>query len=368
MAVDHFDCCIVGAGVVGLACARALAMRGYSTLVLETTKTYGAGISSRNSEVIHAGIYYPTNSLKAQLCVEGKHLLYEYCDRKGIPHRRLGKLIVATSHDQVEQLAALESRAMDNGVLDLEWIDSKRLSTMEPQVRAQLALLSPSTGIIDSHALMTSLLLDLEAERGTLCLNTEFLSAQQTNTGFRVEVRSVGEPYAFHCGHFVNAAGLQAQAVAARIEGSSRHSIPALHLCKGCYFSLSGQSPFAHLIYPLPDPNTIGLGIHATVDLSGQARFGPDTEYVETENYLIPDDRKAHFITAIQHYFPAVDANKLAPAYAGIRPKIQAPGESARDFIIQNHSNGLINLFGIESPGLTAAMAIAERVTQLICN
>lgn len=366
MAVDHFDCCVVGAGVVGLACARALAMRGYSTIVLEKSNAFGSGISSRSSEVIHAGIYYPTESLKARLCVEGKQLLYEYCQRKAIPHRRLGKLIVATSDDQLEQLSQLESNGIANGVLDLEWVDQPRLGTMEPQVKARQALLSPSTGIIDSHSLMSSLVQDLEAEQGMLCLNTEFLAATQSAEGFIVEVRSVGEAYRFHCDKLVNAAGLGAPTVASRIDGCPPQDIPKLHLCKGSYFSLSGPAPFRHLIYPMPEPNNSGLGIHATLDLAGQVRFGPDVEYVEQENYSVPQRKISEFTSAIRRYFPALKPQQLVPAYAGIRPKLQGSGHAACDFEIRYCGNGLINLFGVESPGLTASLAIGAEVSSRI--
>ena len=366
MAIDHFDCCVVGAGVVGLACARALAMRGYSTIVLEKSNSFGSGISSRSSEVIHAGIYYPTDSLKARLCVEGKQLLYEYCQRKAIPHRRLGKLIVATNDEQIEQLSVLASKANANGVSDLEWVDPTRLKNMEPLVRAKQALLSPSTGIIDSHILMSRLAQDLEAEQGLLSLNTEFMAATQCAEGFRVEVCSVGETYRFHCDYLVNAAGLGAPNVASRIDGCPPDDIPDLYLCRGCYFSMSGPAPFRHLIYPVPEPNNSGLGIHATLDLAGQVRFGPDVEYVDQEDYSIPQRKAFEFTSAIQRYFPSLDPQRLVPAYAGIRPKLQGPGREACDFEIRYCGSGLINLFGFESPGLTASLAIGATVSSLI--
>lgn len=363
MAKDHFDCCIVGAGVVGLAIARAFSRQGRSTIVLEQSPTYGTGISSRNSEVIHAGLYYPTDSLKAKLCLRGNQLLYEYCEKRRIPHRRIGKLIVATEDTQLDRLSALAAQAQDNGVSDLQWLSRTQINALEPAVRAQQALLSPSTGIIDSHSLMSSLLLETENAGGLLCLNTEFLAAHQLSNGFEVQVVSVGEPYRFQCELLINAAGLGAQSTALRIDGCPREDVPPLHLGKGCYFSLSGAAPFSHLIYPLPPANHAGLGIHATLDMAGQVRFGPDIDYVDHEDYSVAAQKLTTFAAAIQQYYPALCPAQLLPAYAGIRPKIQGPNEPARDFFIRRYGSGLINLFGIESPGLTAALAIAELIS-----
>lgn len=368
--LDHFDSCIVGAGVVGLAIARRLALSGQSVVVIEKAPWYGSEISSRNSEVIHAGIYYPTGSLKAQLCVEGKEKLYQYCISHNIGHKKLGKLIVANSDAQAQDLAALKRKAEDNGVMDLQWVSTEQLRQWEPNVAGSAALLSPSTGIIDSHALMTSLVAEIESKQGILCLKTEFKRAtcqgSDQSGGFIVNVESVGEAYRFACTNLINCAGLGAQSVAANIQSSDAFDIPPLHHCKGCYFSLSGKSPFNRLIYPMPEANTTGLGVHATLDLSGQAKFGPDTEYLDGEDYQVPESRRSQFADAIKRYFPALDESRLTPAYAGIRPKIQGPGEPARDFIIQQSGAGLIQLFGIESPGLTSSLAIADHVAKML--
>ena len=360
--LDHFDVCVVGAGVVGLAIARETSMSGMSVLVIEKEAEYGSGISSRNSEVIHAGIYYPEGSLKAKLCVEGKHLLYEYCKQRGIAHRRIGKLIVASSAEQHDELEALNKKAKRNGVDDLQWIDRVQLRAMEPNVSGECALLSPSTGIIDTHGLMTSLLADIESASGILSLQTAFQFAEPTASGFMVEVKSVNERFQFNCGFLINAAGLASQTVASNVMGLSTTAIPPLYYCRGRYFSLSGPSPFNHLVYPLPEANTTGLGIHATLDLGGQARFGPDVEYVDSEDYSLDQSCRPIFATAIRRYFPALDEDKLNPAYVGIRPKLQAPGAAAQDFVIRSSLPGLVNLFGIESPGLTSSLAIAKYV------
>jgi len=355
--LDHFDNC-----VVGLAIALALVQRGQSVLVLEKEPWYGSGVSSRNSEVIHAGIYYPVGSLKAKLCVEGKARLYHYCETHGVRHQLIGKLIVASSVEQNRELEAILQKARANGVEDLQWVDLAQLRAWEPQVAGHSALLSPSTGIVDSHGLMSALLAEIETGGGTLCLKTEFQSATPASEGYRVTVDSVGEPYHFHCTHLINAAGLGAQSVAGAIEGLTQDNIPPLYYCKGHYFSLSGASPFHRLIYPIPEANTTGLGIHATLDLQGQVRFGPDTLYQDQPDYSIPDSLRDKFAVAIRRYYPTLDEARLIPAYAGIRPKIQGPQDPAKDFIIDQPLPGLVNLFGIESPGLTSSLAIAEHV------
>lgn len=364
--LDSFDNCVVGAGVVGLAIARKLALAGQSVLVIDKEPWYGSGISSRNSEVIHAGIYYPSGSLKAKLCVDGKQLLYAYCQQHNIPHHRIGKLIVASSANQTDELSALKQKAEANGVMDLEWISESQLHEWEPNVAGKAALLSPSTGIIDSHALMTSLLAEIEANGGTLSLKTEFQHAIPGPDGYTVTVNSVGEAYRFRCTKLINSAGLGAQQVASNIEGLAPESIPPLYYCKGCYFSLTGKSPFNRLIYPMPEANTTGLGVHATLDLNGRAKFGPDTEYMDIEDYTVEDSRREKFAQAIRQYYPALDSSKLIPGYAGVRPKIQAEGESAKDFMIEKSSRNLINLYGIESPGLTSSLAIADHVFGLL--
>ncbi|NPU94551.1 MAG: NAD(P)/FAD-dependent oxidoreductase [Gammaproteobacteria bacterium] len=358
----HFDCCIIGAGVVGLAIAHELALRKRSVVILEQEDRHGTGSSARNSEVIHAGIYYPAGSLKATLCVEGRERLYRFCESRGVHHRRIGKLIVAGTQEQHPDLELLQKKASANGVTDLQWIEAKALAQLEPHVSGTSALLSPSTGIVDSHGLMLALLAGINSHGGTLCLKTEFLQAQRLSDGFSIQANSVGETCQIRSEQLINAAGLGAQAVAARIDGLDANAIPPLHLCAGRYFTLSGAAPFTRLIYPLPDAATTGLGIHATLDLQGQVRFGPDTAYIAHEDYRVADDLRADFARAIRRYFPALDESRLIPAYAGIRPKIQGPGAPAQDFRIDQPLPGLINLFGIESPGLTAALAIARHV------
>ena len=359
---NHFDCCIIGAGVVGLAIAHELALRQRSVVILEQADRHGSGISSRNSEVIHAGIYYPAGSLKATLCVEGRERLYRFCESRGVRHQRIGKLIVASTPEQTRDLESILQKAAANGVTDLQQIGRKELAQMEPNVAGISALLSPATGIVDSDGLMLALLAGIDAHGGTLCLKTEFLQAERCSDGFSIQANSVGESCHFRCEQLINAAGLGAQTVAARINGLDLKTIPPLHLCAGRYFALSGAAPFTRLIYPLPDAAMTGLGIHATLDLQGQVRFGPDTAYIAKEDYRVADELRADFARAIRRYFPALDESRLIPAYAGIRPKIQGPGEPARDFSIDQPLPGLINLFGIESPGLTAALALARHV------
>lgn len=369
MSQEKFDCCVVGAGVVGLAVAREFSRHGLSVVVVEKEKHIGSGVSSRNSEVIHAGIYYPQNSLKALCCVEGKRLLYEYCETRQVPHRRIGKLIVATNEQQCATLESLQQKAAANDVRDLQWVNQHQLSAMEPLVRGSAALLSPSTGIVDSHSFMSSLLNEIETQGGVLSLDTEILAAESCaqDEGFKVLVNSVGENFEFTCTTLINAAGLGAQEVAARVN-CSQQTIPRLYYCKGCYFAYSGRPPFQHLIYPVPDPNTTGLGVHATIDMGGQVKFGPDTEYIDDLDYLVPMSRAEAFATAISSYFPGVTLDKLTPSYAGIRPKIQGPNEPAKDFQIVSPQAGLIHLFGIESPGLTSSLSIAAKVYDKLQN
>jgi L-2-hydroxyglutarate oxidase LhgO len=364
--IDHIDVCVIGAGVVGLAVARELAQAGFEVLVLEKEHRFGEGVSSRNSEVIHAGIYYPQGSLKATLCVRGKKLLYDYSAERNVRHQRIGKLIVATNDSEMSQLSAIQEQAAANGVNDLEQLNADQIRLMEPSVFAVGALLSPSTGIINAADLMTSFLGDMEANGGSLACHANVSRIHSREAGFLINCDIEGSPYQFSCRYLVNSAGLGAQSVAASIEGFDRSLIPRLHLCKGNYFLLSGRNPFNHLIYPVPDPGGAGLGVHATIDVGGQVKFGPDVEYVSEENYRVSDQRLLEGYEAIRRYFPALEEGMLAPGYAGIRPKLQGPGEPARDFEIQDrHTHnlaGLINLFGIESPGLTSSMAIAETV------
>jgi L-2-hydroxyglutarate oxidase LhgO len=363
---DRVDCVVVGAGVVGLAVARALALAGREVLVLEACHAIGTQTSSRNSEVIHAGMYYATGSRKAQLCVRGNAMLYGYCDLRGVAHRRCGKFIVATTVDQLAQLDAIQARALANGVTDLVLLDRHQAQAAEPLLQCVGALHSPSTGIVDSHGLMLSLLADMEHAGGILAVNSSLALAEidgsaielVANDGTRLRATSV-----------VNAAGLQAPTLATRFKGLDPRHVPKAYFAKGNYFTLAGRSPFSHLIYPVPE--AAGLGVHLTLDLGGQARFGPDVQWVDT-----PDDTRVEpargdaFYAEVRKYWPALPDGALQPAYAGIRPKISGPDEPARDFCIQGPKDhgvrGLVNLFGIESPGLTSCLAIAEVVSEML--
>jgi len=364
--MEYMDACVIGAGVVGLAVAKRLTEEGYSVAVIEKEASFGQGISSRNSEVIHAGIYYPAGSLKAQLCVEGKKLLYKYCESRSIPFSRPGKLIVATNTSEESTLTSIKQRAEVNGVYDLEWLDSVEVKKKEPLLKASAALLSPSTGIINCHDLMMAYLADIERNGGFMVPLTSFQKATVKEQGFIVETLSNGEDFTLECKILINAAGLSATQVASSIDGLVQEQIPSLHYCKGNYFSLSGASPFRHLIYPVPDASGAGLGIHATLDLAGQTRFGPDVEWIEHEDYLVNESRAQLYEDAIKRYFPTLKPANLVPAYSGIRPKLSPQGQPAEDFIIQDenthHIPGLVQLFGIESPGLTSSLAIADEV------
>lgn len=365
MAVD-IDCVVLGAGVVGLAVARELAIAGREVLVVEAGTGIGTATSSRNSEVIHAGIYYPQGSLKASLCVHGKSLLYAYCAERGIPHRRVGKLIVATSLQQSAQLQAIANRAHANGVDDLYEIDGAEARRLEPALKCDAALVSPSTGVVDSHALMLALQGDAEHHGAQFVFRTTFSQGEVLDSGaFRLDFES-GETMQLTAGCVVNATGLSAPAVARRLAGQPQHCIPPAYYCKGSYFTLSGRSPFRHLIYPIPDH--AGLGVHLTLDISGQARFGPDTEWVDGEDYTLDASRADAFYGAVRSYWPALPDAALSPGYTGIRPKIVGPGVPAADFMIAGPSAhgvpNLVNLFGIESPGLTACLALGRKVSE----
>jgi L-2-hydroxyglutarate oxidase LhgO len=361
--MDSIDCLVIGAGVVGLAVARALARRGREVVVVEAEGAIGTGTSSRNSEVIHAGIYYPTGLAKTRLCVEGKAMLYAFCRDYGVPHRRCGKLIVAANESETAGLAALEAQARANGVEDLVWLTGAEARALEPALKAERALLSPSTGIIDSHALMLALRGDAEAHGAMVALETPVVSGRAEHGGVTIETGGA-EPMRLRAGLVVNSAGLGAQAVARVIEGVPAHTIPPLHLAKGNYFSLGLRAPFSRLVYPMPAPG--GLGVHLTLDLAGQARFGPDVEWIEAIGYDVDPRRADAFYAAIRSYWPDLPEAALQPAYAGIRPKIARPGGSSTDFIIQTEADhgvpGLVHLFGLESPGLTASLAIAEQI------
>ncbi|HWD14520.1 NAD(P)/FAD-dependent oxidoreductase [Pseudochrobactrum sp. sp1633] len=374
--MEKTACVIAGAGVVGLAIAREMAMRGFETLVLEAEHMIGTQTSSRNSEVIHAGIYYEPNSLKARFCVEGKERLYLYAQAQGIPHKRCGKLIVATSEAQHTALDTIVERAAACGVHDLQRLSAAQAQALEPAVQCTAALFSPSTGIIDSHALMLSLQGDAENHGAAIAFNTEILSVEQIDGGFSITTRDreSGEEFTLTAERFINAAGLGAQAIAATINGLAPEHIPALHLAKGNYFSALGKNPFSRLIYPVPVDG--GLGVHLTLDLNGQMRFGPDVEWLHQVNpqagldYSVDPQRGDSFYAAIRQYWPELPDDVLQATYSGIRPKLSGKGETAADFHISGSDDhgitGLINLFGIESPGLTSSLAIAAHVSTLI--
>ena len=363
---DRVDAIVVGAGVVGLAVARALALSGRETIVVEAETMIGTGTSSRNSEVIHAGIYYPHGSLKARLCVQGREKLYEFCAARDIAHRRCGKLIVATSADQQDDLATIYARAYANGVTDLVHLTRAEAQAMEPNVACTSALHSPSTGIIDSHGLMLALQGDLEAQGGVIAFGTEIVRGAVDGEGVALTCRdrTSGDTFDLAAPVFVNAAGLGAVALAKRLDGFPPEHVPEAYLARGCYFALSGRAPFSRLVYPVPEPG--GLGVHLTLDLGGQARFGPDVEWIDAIDYSVDPRRADKFYGEIRRYWPGLPDNSLQPSYAGIRPKISGPGEPAADFRIDGVAAhgipGLVNLFGIESPGLTASLAIADEV------
>ena len=362
---DHPECVVIGAGVVGLAVARALAQSGHDVLVLEAEGSIGTGISARSSEVIHAGIYYPQGSLKGRWCVEGRRALYAYCAERGIGHRQCGKLILATDPNQLPQLDAMESSARANGVQDLRRLDASEVADLEPAVRCTAALYSPSTGIVDSHGLMLSLQGDIERAGGIVVCRANVLSGQWRDGVWQLRIDIGAHEEALAASHVINCAGLGAQAVARGL-GVSEARVPSLRYAKGSYFSLSGPHPFSHLIYPVPQRG--GLGVHLTLDLDGRARFGPDVEWVSGVDFQVDPARAAGFYEAIRHYWPGLQDGALQPAFAGIRPKLVGPGAEGADFCLQGPAEhglpGLIALYGIESPGLTAALAIARAVVE----
>ena len=366
--MSDVDCIVIGAGVIGLAAARALARAGREVLILERERQFGMHTSSRNSEVIHAGIHYEPQSLKARLCVAGRDLLYRYCAERGIGHRRCGKFTVATAESQVATLEVIERNALANGVFDLEWLDADQAGRIEPQLRCVRALSSPSTGIIDSHAYMQSLLADAEAAGANISYGTEAVSLRPTPAGIETCIAGESDPVV-RAHLVVNSAGLQAHRVAASIEGFPAQHIPTVSFAKGSYFALTGASPFARLVYPAPRAGG-HLGIHMTIDLAGAARFGPDTEWVDVIDYAVEPQRVSIFADVIRQYWPGLDAARLYPAYAGIRPKISGAGEATRDFCISGPKDhgiaGIVNLFGMESSGLTASLALGEYIAALI--
>ena len=365
--MDAIDSVVIGAGVVGLAVARALALAGREVIVLEAEDAIGTHTSSRNSEVIHAGIYYPQDSLKARCCVAGRHRLYEYCASHGIPHQRSGKLIVASDAAQLDALESIRIRALANGVEDITWLSRRQTLALEPALSAVAALHSPSTGIIDSHALMLAYLGDAEAHGAMLALKSPLEQAQLRGDGIALRVGG-SEPMQLLARCVVNCAGLHAPSLARRIEGYPPEQAPGEYYAKGNYYALTGRAPFTRLIYPVPEPG--GLGVHITLDLAGQARFGPDVEWVERIDYQVDPARAARFYAAIRRYWPALPDGALVPGYAGIRPKIVPQGAVAADFVVQGPREhgvpGLVQLFGIESPGLTASLALADEVLRAL--
>ncbi len=367
---EHVDCVVIGAGVVGLAVARALALAGREVLVLEALETFGSQTSARNSEVIHAGIYYPPGSLKARLCVAGRQMLYDYCAERGINHRRCGKLIVAGNAAQVDELRAIQARAVANGVADLQWLSREQALALEPQLDCQAALLSPSTGIIDSHGLMLSLLGDVENAGGLLATHSKVKSIAaldgQAQAAIKIEVSSGDGDTTLIARSVVNAAGLGAIALTHATDGLPPVHRPPLptRWAKGSYFTLAGRAPFSRLIYPVVERDSPSLGVHLTLDLGGQAKFGPDVQWVDAPDvYTVDPARADAFYAEVRHYWPALPDGALQPGYVGYRPKLTGPGEPAADFRIEGPREhgvpGLVNLLGIESPGLTSCLAIA---------
>ncbi|MBN8605537.1 MAG: NAD(P)/FAD-dependent oxidoreductase [Caulobacterales bacterium] len=359
--MDEIECAVIGAGVVGLAVARALAMAGRETIIVEKESLIGSETSSRNSEVIHAGIYYPAGSLKARLCVEGRNQLYAYCESRNVAHKKCGKLIVAPRAAQRGELEKIAAAAARNGVDDVSWLDRDAALKLEPELRCEGALLSPSTGIIDSHGLMLAYLGDAEAHGAALALGARVSALHGDGRGVVLAFGDDDAP-SLRARLIVNCAGLSAPALAT----AAGVQAPRAYYAKGSYYALAGRSPFSRLIYPTPEPG--GLGVHITLDLAGQARFGPDVEWIDELDYDVDPARAEKFYAAVRAYWPGLRDGQLTPAYAGIRPKIAGPGEPNADFAIAPpEPNGppLINLFGIESPGLTASLAIAAEVERI---
>jgi L-2-hydroxyglutarate oxidase LhgO len=366
---ESVDCVVVGAGVVGLAVARALALAGREVIVVEAAEGIGTETSSRNSEVIHAGIYYPKGSLMARTCVAGRRLLYAYCAEHGVPHRNCGKLIVATNEAESGRLVEIKTRAEANGVEGMRLLSASEAQALEPNLQCTAALLSPATGIVDSHSYMLALQGDAESNGAMLAFHSPVIGGRATEDGVELEIGG-SEPMKLRCRLMVNSAGLHAPALARQIAGMPCEHIPTAYYAKGNYFTLTGRSPFSRLIYPVPVPG--GLGVHITVDLGGQAKFGPDVEWISSIDYTVDPHRADKFYDAVRRYWPGLKDGALQPGYAGIRPKIVPAGAPAQDFVIQGPNEhgvpGLINLFGIESPGLTASLALAEEVRARVGN
>ena len=360
---DRVDCVVVGAGVVGIAIARALALAGREVIVLEAAPAIGTGISSRNSEVVHAGIYYPADSLMARFCVAGRRMLYAFCAERGVAHARCGKLIVACDAAEAERLPAIRARAEANGVEGLRLLDAADARAMEPALACFAALHSPETGIVDSHGYMLALQAEAEMAGALFAFRAPVAGGAVQDEGILLHAETD-----LLATTVVNAAGLHAPRLAASIVGMPADRVPGSWLAKGSYFALSGRAPFSRLIYPVPVPG--GLGTHLTLDLGGQARFGPDVEWVATEDYAVDPARAAGFAASIRRWWPELPDGALSPDYSGIRPKIVPPEVARQDFVVQTAREhgvpGLINLFGIESPGLTAAIALAEHVRAVL--
>jgi L-2-hydroxyglutarate oxidase LhgO len=369
--VHSIDCVVIGAGVVGLSIARELALAGREVVILEAENAIGTQTSARNSEVIHAGISYPAGSLKARLCVQGRDALYAYCAERGVGHRRLGKLIVATTALDMPGLAKYVEQGRQAGVHDLRMIEQAELQAMEPEVQAVAAVHSPSTGIVDSHALMLAYLGDAQNAGAMLALNSPVLGGRVTADGIVLQVGG-DEPMEVLCRDVVNAAGLYAHAVAATLGGVPRPAIPAIHYAIGRYYTMSGRSPFRHLVYPVS--RVSHLRVHVTLDLGGQCKFGPDLEWIDRVDYRFDESAEADFYEGIRRYYPALPDGVLQPGYTGIRPRLAGPNDplhsGAADFVIQTQAvhgaKGLTNLFGIESPGLTSSLALGRHVAALV--
>lgn len=364
--MSDIDCLVIGAGVVGLAVARELALAGREVVITEAADGIGTQTSARNSEVIHAGIYYPPGSLKARVCVAGRELLYRYLQERGLPHKACGKLIVATSEAQKPALETIMARAQASGVDTLRWLSGAEAKAMEPEVRCEIALISPKTGVVDSHALMLSLLGECETAGGSLALNTPITGWRREADGFSVDFGG-DDPATYSVRTVVNSAGHGAPKLLGLLDRFPAEHVPVQHYAKGNYFALTGKQPFSHLVYPVPE--AAGLGIHATIDMGGRVKFGPDVEWVESDQDLVVDPARAEkFYAAIRTYWPALPDGALVADYAGIRPKLHGPSEPMPDFRIDGPEVhgvlGLVNLLGIESPGLTSSLAIAQMVRE----
>ncbi|HSQ02680.1 MAG TPA: NAD(P)/FAD-dependent oxidoreductase [Burkholderiales bacterium] len=364
---EKIDCAVIGAGVVGLAIARKLAMSGRDVVVLEAENAFGTHTSSRNSEVIHRGIYYETGSLKARFCIAGRKLLYRYCEEHQIAHRPIGKVIVACDESELPGLAKYKKQAEINGVDDLRMLDKRELGQLEPEVRCVAGFLSPTTGIVDTHGLMLAYLGDAQSHGASLALSSPVLSGACCDDGILLNIGG-GDAMSLLCRTVVNAAGLTAQAVARSIAGIPAPTIPPTYYAIGHYYTLSGKTPFSHLVYPVARQDW--LGVHVTVDLGGRVKFGPDFAWIDRIDYRFDESREAAFYKAIRRYYPGLREGALQPGYTGIRPRITGPGEPAQDFVIQGPAvhgvKGLVNLYGIESPGVTSSLAIADYVAELL--